>query len=87
MTGTLVPPSAAADRAFCDAMLPKVSRTFAICIRLLPSDLEHPVLVAYLLCRVADTIEDTPDITRWPGRRGAEHQIQRSCQRRTGPRP
>jgi farnesyl-diphosphate farnesyltransferase len=62
MTGTLVPPLAAADRAFCDAMLPRVSRTFAICIRLLPSDLEHPVLVAYLLCRIADTIEDTPDI-------------------------
>jgi farnesyl-diphosphate farnesyltransferase len=40
-------------------MLPKVSRTFAICIRLLPDDLEHPVLVAYLLCRIADTIEDT----------------------------
>jgi farnesyl-diphosphate farnesyltransferase len=40
-------------------MLPKVSRTFAICIRLLPQDLEHSVLVAYLLCRVADTVEDT----------------------------
>jgi farnesyl-diphosphate farnesyltransferase len=43
-------------------MLPKVSRTFAICIRLLPSELEHPVLVAYLLCRVADTVEDTTDL-------------------------
>jgi farnesyl-diphosphate farnesyltransferase len=62
MTGTLAPPVDAADRAFCDAMLPKVSRTFAICIRLLPSRIEHPVLVAYLLCRVADTIEDTTDI-------------------------
>ncbi len=62
MTGTLAPPADAADRAFCDAMLPKVSRTFAICIRLLPSDLQHPVLVAYLLCRIVDTIEDTPDI-------------------------
>ncbi len=51
--------SPADDRAFCHAMLPKVSRTFAICIRLLPPDLEHPVLVAYLLCRVADTIEDS----------------------------
>ncbi|UCF39932.1 MAG: phytoene/squalene synthase family protein [Gemmatimonadota bacterium] len=62
MTGTLVGPSSAADRAFCDTILPKVSRTFAICIRLLPSHIEHPVLVAYLLCRIADTIEDTPDI-------------------------
>ena len=40
-------------------MLPKVSRTFAICIRLLPRELEHSVLIAYLLCRIADTIEDT----------------------------
>ena len=48
------------EREFCESMLPKVSRTFAICIRLLPDDLEHAVLVAYLLCRVADTIEDSP---------------------------
>ncbi len=44
-------------------MLPKVSRTFAICIRLLPRRLEHPVLVAYLLCRIADTIEDATRLT------------------------
>jgi farnesyl-diphosphate farnesyltransferase len=44
-------------------MLPRVSRTFALCIRLLPDDLEHPVLVAYLLCRIADTIEDTTSIS------------------------
>jgi len=50
--------SAGADRAFCEAMLPRVSRTFALCIRLLPEPLRHTVLVAYLLCRVADTIED-----------------------------
>lgn len=47
------------DREFCEHMLPKVSRTFALCIRLLPPTLEHPVLVAYLLCRIADTVEDT----------------------------
>ena len=51
------------DRAYCSDMLPKVSRTFALCIRLLPPELEHPVLVAYLLCRIADTIEDTADIS------------------------
>jgi farnesyl-diphosphate farnesyltransferase len=51
------------DRAFCEAMLPKVSRTFALCIRLLPDDLEYPVLIAYLLCRIADTVEDTADLT------------------------
>ena len=50
------------DRAFCSEMLPTVSRTFAICFRLLPEELEHPVLVAYLLCRIADTFEDTATI-------------------------
>ena len=48
-----------ADTEFCNDMLPRVSRTFAICIRLLPRELEHSVLIAYLLCRIADTIEDT----------------------------
>ena len=57
------------DRAFCEAMLPKVSRTFALCIKLLPRDLEYPVLLAYLLCRIADTIEDTEDL---PGARKQE---------------
>src|SRR5262245_45182347 len=49
----------ASDRAFCREMLPKVSRTFALCIRFLPANLDYAVLVAYLLCRVADTIEDS----------------------------
>lgn len=47
-----------ADRAWCAQMLPLVSRTFAACIGLLPAQLEEAVLVAYLLCRIADTIED-----------------------------
>ncbi len=51
------------DRAFCEDMLPKVSRTFALCIRLLPPKVEYPVLVSYLLCRIADTIEDTVDVS------------------------
>lgn len=50
--------SAAADRDFCEAMLPRVSRTFAACINLLPQPLQHRVLIAYLLCRIADTVED-----------------------------
>lgn len=49
----------AADRAFCDEMLPQVSRTFALCIRLLPRHLGRAILVAYLLCRIADTVEDS----------------------------
>jgi farnesyl-diphosphate farnesyltransferase len=48
------------DRAWCAAMLPLVSRTFALSIRLLPSRLRHAVGVAYLLCRIADTCEDHP---------------------------
>jgi len=47
-----------ADRDFCAAMLPRVSRTFAACIGLLPQPVQHRVLVAYLLCRIADTVED-----------------------------
>jgi farnesyl-diphosphate farnesyltransferase len=47
---------------FCKRMLPKVSRTFAMAIRVLPSDLSRPVLLAYLLCRIADTIEDDTSI-------------------------
>lgn len=52
-------PAPADDRAFCRGILSAVSRTFALTIRLLPPGLEYPVTVAYLLCRVADTIEDT----------------------------
>jgi farnesyl-diphosphate farnesyltransferase len=39
-------------------MLPLVSRTFALGIKLLPSRLELPVRLGYLLCRIADTVED-----------------------------
>lgn len=46
------------DREFCEAMLPRVSRTFALSIAALPDTLREPVRVSYLLCRIADTIED-----------------------------
>ena len=55
-------PDGVSDRVFCQALLPQVSRTFAACIRLLPPPVDHQVLVAYLLCRIADTIEDTADL-------------------------
>ncbi|MEK7414704.1 MAG: phytoene/squalene synthase family protein [Planctomycetota bacterium] len=61
------------DRAYCRAMLPKVSRTFAACINLLPPPLDHHVLVAYLLCRIADTIEDAPALTADEKRRLLAH--------------
>lgn len=54
--------SALADREFCGEMLPLVSRTFAACIGLLPPPLGYRVAVAYLLCRIADTVEDAADL-------------------------
>ncbi|HET7041701.1 MAG TPA: phytoene/squalene synthase family protein, partial [Gemmatimonadales bacterium] len=59
MTGADV----AGERRWVRETLPKVSRTFALCIRLLPDGLEHPVAVAYLLCRIADTIEDSATLS------------------------
>lgn len=47
---------------FCTTILPAVSRTFALGIRVLPGDLGQAVLDAYLLCRIADTVEDAPGI-------------------------
>ena len=45
---------------FGHEILPRVSRTFALSIRALPGPLGRAVLAAYLVCRVADTIEDDP---------------------------
>ena len=43
---------------FCRRALPEVSRTFALNIPVLPPPLDIVVTVAYLLCRIADTLED-----------------------------
>ncbi|HZO95103.1 MAG TPA: phytoene/squalene synthase family protein [Candidatus Baltobacteraceae bacterium] len=54
----------ARDETLADAhrhsrsILPRVSRTFALGIKLLPPRLEVPVRLGYLLCRIADTVED-----------------------------
>jgi farnesyl-diphosphate farnesyltransferase len=48
------------DKRFIDDFIPRVSRTFALAIKFLPPRLRHSVFTAYLLCRVADTIEDSP---------------------------
>lgn len=50
-------------RRFCEAILPHVSRTFAIGIRALPGPLGRAVLTAYLICRIADTVEDAPGMS------------------------
>lgn len=51
------------DAKYCDAMLPLVSRTFAPTIRMLPAGLNTVVTVAYLFCRIADTVEDSQDLS------------------------
>ncbi|WP_430390019.1 phytoene/squalene synthase family protein [Dyella sp. 20L07] len=49
--------------AYQEAILPKVSRTFALTIPQLPPALRDVVANAYLLCRTADTIEDEPALS------------------------
>lgn len=44
------------------ALLPLVSRTFALSIRLLGEPLRHRVGLAYLVCRLLDTFEDDPKL-------------------------
>ena len=44
-------------------ILPHVSRTFALTIPQLPAALRPAVTNAYLLCRIADTIEDEPEVS------------------------
>ena len=49
--------------AFQGHILSGVSRTFALTIPSLPEALRVPVMNAYLLCRIADTIEDDPGLS------------------------
>jgi farnesyl-diphosphate farnesyltransferase len=44
-------------------MLDKVSRTFALNIKVLGKKLRRPILLAYIYMRIADTIEDDPDLS------------------------
>ncbi len=63
MTSSLTPtgsPRIDDAERFAREILPSVSRTFALSIRVLPGDLGRAVLVAYLLCRIADSLEDEP---------------------------
>lgn len=46
------------DELYQERILPRVSRSFALTIPQLPAALRAPVTTAYLLCRIADTIED-----------------------------
>jgi len=51
------------DEVYQDQILPHVSRTFALTIPQLPASLRTAVTNAYLLCRIADTIEDEPALS------------------------
>jgi farnesyl-diphosphate farnesyltransferase len=56
------------DLAFCDRLLREVSRTFAVSIQNLSTELRSAVCIAYLLCRIVDTVEDDPRLApdlRW----------------------
>lgn len=57
-------PSITASRAaaweFCDRILVEVSRSFALIIPQCPPPIDRALCNAYLLCRIADTIEDEP---------------------------
>lgn len=48
--------------AFCDAILPDVSRSFALIIPQCPAPIDRALCVAYLLCRIADTVEDDANL-------------------------
>ena len=43
----------------CWEVLPEVSRSFALCIRILPKPLDEQMMISYLAYRVIDTIEDS----------------------------
>ncbi|ERP30845.1 squalene/phytoene synthase family protein [Chitinivibrio alkaliphilus] len=47
------------EKIFCRVILHKVSRTYALTIRSLGQPFREPVLIGYLICRIADTYEDT----------------------------
>src|ERR1700722_18925847 len=55
--------SVSSDVVYQDQILPHVSRPFALTIPQLPQGLRTAVTCAYLLCRIADTIEDEPALS------------------------
>lgn len=50
------------SREYCKEMLPLVSRTFALGTSLLREPLFIQVAVSYLICRIADSIEDNAEV-------------------------
>lgn len=64
------------DLEYQDHILQGVSRTFALTIPQLPADLTRVVGNAYLLCRIADTVEDDPSLDATQKRQLSECFIQ-----------
>ena len=66
--GAMTPtaPERAAWEKLLTGLLPQVSRSFYLTIRVLPADLRRPVGLAYLLARAADTIADTRALASGP---------------------
>jgi farnesyl-diphosphate farnesyltransferase len=60
------------EHELVERLLSGVSRTFALTIPQLPKDLRRVVAVAYLLCRIVDTIEDEPALSIGAKRRFCE---------------
>jgi len=75
MSTATSPPPDAADWAFQEKSLQEVSRTFALTIPQLPESLRQVVSNAYLLCRIADTIEDDKHLPFADKRRFADEFI------------
>ncbi len=63
MTIDSTTPVDVADEKYQRQILVHVSRTFALTIPQLPGDLRRAVTTAYLLCRIADTIEDEASLS------------------------
>lgn len=49
---------------FCEQILPAVSRSFALIIPRCPPPIDAALCVAYLICRLADTVEDEAALTK-----------------------
>src|SRR5215469_13293339 len=56
-------PAHGSDEDYQRHILVHVSRTFALTIPELPAGLREAATTAYLLCRIADTIEDEPALS------------------------
>ena len=65
-------PSGEADEIYQEHILQYVSRTFALTIPQLPAELRRVVSNAYLLCRIADTVEDDNAVNSEQTRRLAD---------------